>query len=122
MATKKKSKSTKPKAPKAVKTPKAPKADKIAKVKADDKRSYIEEPTFNTSAHDGEKSGAFIKRMLETNALTTNEIVEAVKENFPGSKCSRSDIGFYRLKLKKGGTETSVVRVDKEGGRYTLAA
>ena len=102
---------------KAVKSPKAPKEPKI-----NDKREYIEDPKFNTNAHDGEKSGAFIKRMLETNALTTQEIVDAVKENFPESKVSGSDVGFHRSKLKSAGTETQVVRVDKDGGRYTLAA
>lgn len=125
MATKKKTTKTKAAAKtKTVKAAKikAPKTDRVAKVKADDKRNYIEEPKFNTNAHDGEKSGAFIKRMLETNALTTQEIVEVVKENFPNSKVSGSDVGFHRSKLKQAGVETQVVRVDKDGGRYTLAA
>lgn len=116
MTTRKKS-TKKASAKKAPKAPKAPKEPKI-----NDKRNYIEEPKFNTNAHDGEKSGAFIKRMLETNALTTQEIVDAVKENFPESKVSGSDVGFHRSKLKAAGTETQVVRVDKDGGRYTLAA
>lgn len=104
---------------KAVKS-KAPKAPKEPKVNS--KRKLIEDPKFSLSARDGEKSGNFIKRLLETNALTTAEIVEAVQDNFPDSKVSGSDIGFHRSKLKAAGTETSVVRVDKEGQRYTLAA
>lgn len=125
MTTKKKTKGIKSKksiTPKAVKSVKSVKIDKVSKLKADDKRSYIEAPNFSTTPRDGEKSGAFIKRMLETNALTTLEIVAAVKENYPGSKCSGSDVGFYRLQLKKEGIATSVVREDKEGGRYILAA
>lgn len=102
---------------KAVKAPKAPKEPKV-----NDKRNYIEEPNFSLAARDEEKSGAFIKRLLETNALTTQEIVDAVKENFPESKVSGSDVGFHRSKLKQAGTETQVVRIDKDGGRYTLAA
>lgn len=124
MATKRKA-ATKTKAKKAptVKAVKAPKAPKVAKEpKVNTARELIEDPKFSTNAHDGEKSGAFIKRMLETNALTTQEIVEATQENFPGSKVKGSDVGFHRAKLKADGTVTQVVRIDKEGQRYTLSA
>jgi hypothetical protein len=87
--------------------------------KVDASRNYIEHPKFSTEPRDGEKSGAFIKRLVETNALTTSEIVEAVQDNFAGSKVGPADVAFHRLALKKRGVELSVVRLDKEGKRYT---
>jgi hypothetical protein len=93
---------------------------KVAKV--DETRNYIDEPNFSTDSRDGEKSGAFIKRMLETNALTTAEIVEATQSNFKDSKVAPADVAFHRLALKKQGVELDLVRVDKDGKRYTRNA
>jgi hypothetical protein len=105
---------------KVVKAPKEPKAPKAPKV--DESRTYIEHPNFDVSAREGEKSGAFIKRLLETNALTTAEIVNAVQDNFEGSKVGPADVAFHRLDLRKQGVELDLVRLDKEGNRYTRSA
>lgn len=82
-------------------------------------RNYIENPTFNTDARDGEKSGELTVRLLETNALTSEEIVEAVKNNFPSSKVGPAHVAFYRHRLRKAGTKLLNVKLDKDGKRYT---
>lgn len=96
--------------PKAVKEPKATAAAK--------NRNYIENPAFSLESRDGEKSGEFIKRLLQTEALTNDEIVAAVHENFKGLKTGLPHVAFYRALLKKQGTRLQVVRLDKEGKRY----
>lgn len=114
-------KQTRFKEAKAPKAAKAPKEKKEAAPKVHENRIPVEEPKFNTNAHDGEKSGAFIRRMLETNALTNEEIAQLVQDNFAGSKATRSDVSFHRLRMKKEGLDVKLVRVDKDGNRYTLA-
>lgn len=107
---------------KKTKAKKEPKLKVVKTKKVDESRNYIENPKFSTDSRDGEKSGAFIKRMIETNALTTAEIVSAVQDNFAGSKVGPADVAFHRLALKKQGVELSLVRLDKEGNRYTRTA
>lgn len=122
----KETKVKKPKAPKkekTVKVPKEPKAPKAPKEpKVPENRILLDDPKGINFGFEyvGEKSGVYIKRMLETNSLTTQEIIEAVQKQYPGSKVSQADVGFYRSKLKKDGVITQVVRVDKDGQRYTL--
>jgi hypothetical protein len=114
---------------KAAKTPKAPrkpKAEKVVKAAKEPKVNEnwipVAEPTDINFDQDyvGEKSGAYIKRLLEANSLTTEEIVEAVKKTYPKSKVKNSDVGFHRAKLKAEGIATQVVRISKDGQRYTL--
>ena len=86
-------------------------------------RKVVEAPAKElTRVRDGEKSGVYIRRLLETNAFTTGEIIEAVHDNFPGSKVSSADVAFHRYNMRKEGAETVVVRISKTGERYALAA
>lgn len=126
--TKKTTKKTKKSDDVKVKKPRAPKKEKVAKPvkepKVPENRILLEEPNLKEinfkEDYVGEKSGAYIKRMLELNSLTNAEIIEAVQKQFPESKVGNSDIGFHRLQLKKAGTPTQVVRIDAKGQRYTL--
>ena len=122
MATKKAVKANIEKRKRATKAKKEPKLKVVKTKKVDESRNYIETPNFSTDARDGEKSGAFIKRLLETNALTTAEIVQATQENFVGSKVGPADVAFHRLALKKQGVELELVRLDKDNKRYTRSA
>lgn len=58
----------------------------------------------------GEKSGAYIRRLLKM-TYSADSILERVHAQFPGSKATKSDIGFNKGILKKegwqfGGAET----------------
>lgn len=86
-------------------------------------RKIVEAPAKElTRVRDGEKSGQYIRRLLETNAFTTAEIIEAVQNNFPDSKVGPADVAFHRYNMRKEGAETVVVRISKAGERYALAA
>lgn len=121
-ATKKKSKAgRKPKAKKAKAAVKLVKNETKPRVKKEvEGRNIVAEMKQLPQARDGEKSGEFIRRVLELNALTNAEIVELVSDQFKNSKASANDVAFHRYNMKKEGMDVKVVRVDKEGVRYTL--
>lgn len=107
---------------KKVKAVKEPKVKKEKEPKINTQREELEAPNFNTDSQEGEKSGAYIKRMLSYDSHTTDEIVELVKENFKGTKVSNSDVSFHRWHLKKAGTPAKLIRLDKDGNRYARVA
>ena len=74
---------------------------------------------LNYYPQEGEKIGAFMQRLLLTAGLTTKELIEVGKTSFPKSKISASDIAWHRAYLKRLGTPTELVRVNKKGERYT---
>lgn len=121
---KKASKKAKPKSAKAKPSPKLVKNDtsKARAPKNLENRELVEELKQVPQARDGEKSGEFIRRVLELNALTTQEVVELVTDNYPSSKVTANDVSFHRYHMKKDGVDVRVVRMDKNGNRYALKA
>lgn len=120
--TKKTTKTTKKGASKGGRKPKTEKTEKAEKAPKVHANRKLIDAAPEVPALEGEKSGAYIKRLLQEETFTTDEIVGAVKDYFPDSKVSASDVAFHRAKLKADGKEVKLVRQDKEGQRYTLIA
>lgn len=79
-----------------------------------------DEAVFQDFPVNGEKIGKFLQRLLLSNKYTTAELVAYGKEFFPTSKVSPSDIGWHRAFLKRSDTPAKLVRVKKDGTRYTV--
>lgn len=60
--------------------------------------------------NDGERSGAFIRRLLLTHRYDTAMIVEAVRGSYPLSKAGPSDVAWQRGWLRKNGQEVQQVK------------
>lgn len=90
---------------------KAPKVDKLAKYEV------LGDPDAAPVARDGEKSGAYIQRLLSLEIFTPQEIAAATCKQFKDSVAKSSDVSFHRTKLKKAGTVYRTVRILTSGER-----
>lgn len=62
---------------------------------------------------EGERSGAFIRRLILTHRYDTAKIVEAVRSAYPLSKAGASDVAWQRGWLRKNGQATEAVKADE---------
>lgn len=65
-------------------------------------------------SEEGEGSGAYIRRLLQMNKFTDDQILQLVHKNFSGSKAKKSDINWNRNRLAKEMTEQQADLVHEE--------
>lgn len=93
------------------------KKEKTPKVKKDANYKVLSSVDPMPEVNEGEKSGAYIQRLLSHEQFTAQEIADAVRENFKDSVAKTSDVSFHRTKLKAAGTVYKTVRILKDGER-----